>query len=58
MSVAPWPSGEYRRNGVAGSFFFIDPKDDRFAIWLMQSPSQRERIQTELKTLIYRASGK
>jgi CubicO group peptidase (beta-lactamase class C family) len=53
-----WPTGEYRWDGVAGTFFFIDPKDDMFAICMMQSPSQRERIQTELKTLIYQALNK
>jgi CubicO group peptidase (beta-lactamase class C family) len=53
-----WPTGEYRWDGVGGTFFFIDPKDDMFAICMMQSPSQRERIQTELKTLIYEALGK
>jgi hypothetical protein len=29
-----------------------------FAICMMQSPSQRERIQNELKTLIYQALKK
>jgi hypothetical protein len=29
-----------------------------FAICMMQSPSQRQRIQVELKTLIYRALEK
>jgi CubicO group peptidase (beta-lactamase class C family) len=53
-----WPLREYRWDGVAGTFFFIDPKDDMFAICMMQSPSQRERIQAELKTLIYRALSK
>src|ERR1700687_2160573 len=50
-----WPSGEYRWDGVAGTFFFVDPKDDMFLICMMQSPSQRGRIQTELKALIYEA---
>jgi CubicO group peptidase (beta-lactamase class C family) len=50
-----WPIGEYRWDGVAGTFFFIDPKDDMFAICMMQSPSQRGRIETELKGLIYQA---
>lgn len=50
-----WPMGEYRWDGVGGTFFFIDPRDDMFAICMMQSPSQRERIQTELKSLIYEA---
>jgi CubicO group peptidase (beta-lactamase class C family) len=50
-----WPLGEYRWDGAGGAFFFIDPKDDMFAICMMQAPSQRERIQTELKALIYQA---
>jgi CubicO group peptidase (beta-lactamase class C family) len=54
----PLPTGEYRWDGVGGTFFFIDPKDDLFAICMMQSPSQRQRIQTELKTLIYQALEK
>jgi CubicO group peptidase (beta-lactamase class C family) len=53
-----WPTGEYRWDGAGGTFFFIDPKDDMFAICMMQSPSQRERIQTELKGLIYQALRK
>ena len=35
------PLGEYRWDGVGGTFFFIDPKDDMFAIVMMQTPSQR-----------------
>ena len=49
------PAGEYRWDGAGGTFFFVDPKDDMFAILMMQSPSQRERIETELKILIYQA---
>src|SRR6202158_131873 len=50
-----WPLGEYRWDGAAGTFFFIDPRDDMLAICMMQSPSQGGRIQLELKTLIYQA---
>ena len=50
-----WPLGEYRWDGVAGTFFFIDPKDDMFVIFMVQTPSQRGRLQLELKTLIYQA---
>jgi CubicO group peptidase (beta-lactamase class C family) len=49
------PSGEYRWDGAAGTFFFVDPKDDMFVICMMQTPSQRGRIQAVLKTLIYQA---
>src|ERR1700744_506913 len=49
--------GEYRWDGVAGTFFFVDPRDDMFVICMMQTPSQRGRIQTAVKTLIYDALG-
>jgi CubicO group peptidase (beta-lactamase class C family) len=50
-----WPLGEYRWDGAGGTFFFVDPKDDMFVICMMQTPSQRGRIQLGLKTLIYEA---
>jgi CubicO group peptidase (beta-lactamase class C family) len=53
-----WPLGEYRWDGVGGTFFFIDPKDDMFVVFMLQTPSQRGRIQLALKTLIYEALGK
>jgi CubicO group peptidase (beta-lactamase class C family) len=52
-----WPIGEYRWDGAAGTFFFIDPKDDMFVIFMVQTPSERGRIQLALKTLIYQALG-
>jgi CubicO group peptidase (beta-lactamase class C family) len=60
-SVPPntsWPLGEYRWDGVGGTFFFIDPEDDLIGVMMMQTPSQRGRIQLELKTLIYQALGR
>ncbi len=53
-----WPLGEYRWDGVAGTFFFIDPQDEVFVVFMVQTPSQRGRIQLELKTLIYEAMEK
>jgi CubicO group peptidase (beta-lactamase class C family) len=51
----PGPLGVYRWDGVGGTFFFVDPKDDMFVICMMQSPSQRGRIETELEALIFQA---
>jgi CubicO group peptidase (beta-lactamase class C family) len=53
-----WPLGEYRWDGAVGTFFFIDPADDMFVVFMVQTPSQRGRIQLALKTLIYEALGK
>ncbi|QWG25282.1 beta-lactamase family protein [Bradyrhizobium sediminis] len=60
-SVPPntsWPLGEFRWDGAGGTFFFIDPRDDMFAIFMVQAPSQSGRIQLALKTLIYEALGR
>jgi CubicO group peptidase (beta-lactamase class C family) len=53
-----WPLGEYRWDGVGGTFFLIDPADDMFVVFMAQTPSERGRIQLELKTLIYKAMGR
>jgi CubicO group peptidase (beta-lactamase class C family) len=58
VATPPLPTGEYRWDGAGGTFFFVDPNDDMFAICMLQSPSQRQRIQNELKVLIYQALGK
>jgi CubicO group peptidase (beta-lactamase class C family) len=50
-----WPLGEYRWDGAGGTFFFVDPTHDMFAICMIQTPTQRGRIQLELKALIYEA---
>ena len=52
---ATLPLGEYRWDGVAGTFFYIDPQDDMFVICMLQSPTQRGRIESELKPLVYQA---
>lgn len=53
-----WPLGEYRWDGAAGAFYFVDPVDDMFAIFMVDSRSQGGRIQLALKTLMYEALGK
>lgn len=53
-----WPLGEYRWDGAGGSFYFVDPADDLFGLFMVQAPSQGGRIQLALKTLIYEAMGK
>ena len=50
-----WPLGEYRWDGAGGTFFFIDPRDDLFAVFMIQLPMQGGRLQLVLKTLIYEA---
>ncbi|MDI1267120.1 MAG: serine hydrolase [bacterium] len=53
-----WPLGEYRWDGAGGAFYFVDPVDDMFAIFMVHAPTQGGRIQLALKTLMYEALGK
>lgn len=55
--VSHWAGsvGEFEWSGGSGTYFLADPKEDMFAILMLQSPSQRGRIQSALKSLIYGA---
>lgn len=55
--VSHWPGspGEYEWSGGSGTYFLVDPKEDMFAILMLQSPSQRGRIQSAFRNLVYSA---
>lgn len=47
--------GQYFWSGMAGTFFWIDPKEDLFALFLSQGPGQREHFRTLVRSLVYAA---
>lgn len=47
--------GEYEWSGGGGTYFLADPKENMFAILMIQSPSQRGRIQSAFRSLLYGA---
>jgi CubicO group peptidase (beta-lactamase class C family) len=47
--------GEYNWSGAGGTTFWIDPKEDLFVVFMMQSPSQRTRYRTMLHNVVYGA---
>ena len=55
--MAPFPGsqGQFFWSGMAGTFFWIDPKEDLFAVFMMQGPGQREYIRTPWRDLVYAA---
>jgi CubicO group peptidase (beta-lactamase class C family) len=53
-----WPLGEYRWDAAGGSFYFVDPVDDMFGIFMVMAPTQGGRIQLHLKTMLYEAMGR
>lgn len=51
----PGSIGEFKWDGAGGTYFFVDSVRDMFMVFMVQTPSQRGRIQRELKRLIYDA---
>jgi len=55
LADEPGPIGEYRWDGVGGTFFWVDPTDDMFVIVMAQTPSQRVRLEMDVRKLVYEA---
>jgi CubicO group peptidase (beta-lactamase class C family) len=57
QGMAPFPGslGQFFWSGMAGTFFWIDPTEDMFAVFMMQGPGQREYIRSLLRNLVYAA---
>jgi CubicO group peptidase (beta-lactamase class C family) len=51
----PGSIGEYKWDGAGGTYFFVDPKLDIVMVFMVQTPSERGRIQPDLKKMIYDA---
>jgi CubicO group peptidase (beta-lactamase class C family) len=47
--------GDYAWGGLAGTYFWNDPKENLTAIWMMQGPYQREYYRNLFKNLVYGA---
>ena len=48
-------TGEFNWGGAGGTFFWVDPKEDLFVVYAMQSPKQRVYYRPVLKNMIYSA---
>ncbi|MBI3700051.1 MAG: serine hydrolase [Afipia sp.] len=57
QGVNHWPGsiGEFEWSGGSGVYFLADPKEDMFAILMMQTQTQRGRIQSAFKSMVYGA---
>jgi CubicO group peptidase (beta-lactamase class C family) len=57
QGMAPFAGsvGQFYWSGMAGTFFWIDPKEELFAVFMMQGPGQREYVRTLLRSLVYAA---
>ena len=50
--------GEYNWGGAGGTYFWVDPKEDMFVVFMMQSPKWRVPYRAVLKDMIYAAVTK
>jgi len=47
--------GEFYKGGAAGTIFWVDPKEDLIALFMVSSPDYREHYRFLIKSLIYQA---
>ncbi len=59
MVTAPYAGskGQFFWSGVAGTFFWIDPQEELFAVFMSQGPGQREYFRTLIRVWSAAAGG-
>ena len=55
VSPLPGSVGEFNWGGAGGTYFWADPKEEMFVVFMMQSPKQRVYYRALLKDMIYAA---
>ena len=55
MATRPGSAGQYSWSGLGGTFFFVDPAEDLFAILLTQAPGQLRTLCELYPALVYAA---
>ena len=48
-------TGQFFWSGMGGTFFWIDPREELFAVFMTQGPGQREYTRTLVRNLVYAA---
>jgi CubicO group peptidase (beta-lactamase class C family) len=57
VGVSPYEGsvGEMNWSGAGGTTFWVDPRENMFVVFMAQTVTQRARIRTTLKNLVYSA---
>ena len=55
MASFPGSVGAYHWSGIAGTTFWIDPKEDLWAVLMLQAPAQREYYRLLFRNIVYAA---
>ena len=48
-------AGDYYWGGAGGTYFWVDPKEKMFVVYMMQSPSKRVHYRILLRNMVYAA---
>lgn len=52
------PAGDYYWGGAGGTYFWVDPRNNMFVVFMMQSPKQRVPYRSVLRNMVYAAMEK
>jgi CubicO group peptidase (beta-lactamase class C family) len=55
LSALPGSVGDYHWSGLGGTFFWVDPQEQLFAVLMAQAMHQRDFLRQLFKTLVYAA---
>jgi CubicO group peptidase (beta-lactamase class C family) len=58
MSPYPGSVGSFFWGGAAGTQFWVDPKEDLWAVMMIQAPGQRDLMNNMFRSLVYAAVEK
>jgi CubicO group peptidase (beta-lactamase class C family) len=54
-SPVPGSVGDYHWGGATGTYFWVDPREELFAVVMMQGPSDRLQYRYAMRQLVYQA---
>ncbi|WP_341896187.1 serine hydrolase domain-containing protein [Ferrovibrio terrae] len=55
VSADPGSAGDYYWGGAGGTYFWVDPKEKMFVVFMMQSPKQRLTYRAAMRDMVYAA---
>jgi CubicO group peptidase (beta-lactamase class C family) len=55
IATVPGSAGQYHWGGIAGTTFWVDPRERLFALMMCQAPNQRDEFRPLFRDLVYAA---
>jgi CubicO group peptidase (beta-lactamase class C family) len=57
LAPVPGSPGQYYWGGLAGTTFWVDPREQLLAVLMVQAPGQRDHVRALSRSLVYAAIG-